>query len=333
MTVTPDTSPQILHIREQPAGDRVTGFYLLTKIESRPKRDGTPYLTMELRDATGRIEAKMWEGFEEILSEAKAGDVIKVAGTIDHYLDTPSLIVSRIRKAAAEEAPNRRAYLPHSDLTAEQAAADLDEIISTITNDPLKTLLEAVFGDEEFRVRFVDAPGGKLWHHATLGGLAEHTISIAWLAAQMAEHYPQLNRDLLVAGALLHDVGKVFELSSEIAFDYTSEGRLLGHIVQGTMFVDNKIDAIPEFPPETRKQLLHLILSHQGDGTMGSPVKPMTVEALVLHYLDDLDSKVNAFEQVREKTPEGQEFSDWVNLMERFFYFKPTESSGDDDDE
>jgi 3'-5' exoribonuclease len=151
------------------------------------------------------------------------------------------------------------------------------------------------------------------------------------LVRSVASHYPQINVDLLSTGAFLHDVGKVFELSSDITIDYSSDGRLLGHIVLGTMLVEKKMEAIEGFPPELRKQLLHLILAHQGDGTMGSPVKPLTLEALMLHYCDEMDSRVNAFMQIKANTPEGQDFSDYVRLMDRFFYFKPVEEMGNPD--
>ncbi|MDD5087303.1 MAG: HD domain-containing protein [bacterium] len=324
MTVTPQTSPPIAEVRALPAGDKVTGFYLLTKFETKPKKNGEPYLEMRLQDSTGHLEAKMWDGFAEIVKEAAVGDVVKVEGTADSFRDLPQLIVTRIRLATEEEAADRRQFLPHSPLSAAEAEQQLLEVIGSITNPHLKALLEAVFA-EEFRRVFLETPGGKMWHHATLGGLAEHTLSLARLADAMAEHYPNLNRDLLVTGALLHDVGKAIELSADVGFDYTIEGRLLGHIVQGTMLVEKTIASLPDFPEETRRQVLHLILSHQGNGEMGSPVKPMTLEALVLHYLDELDSKCDAFERVRAETQEGQDLSKWVNLMERYFYFKPIE--------
>jgi 3'-5' exoribonuclease len=322
MPATPQTTLPIAQVRELPAGDRVTGFYLLTKCETRQKRDGAPYLVLALRDSSGSMDAKKWEDFDEFLANAAIGDIVKVEGIVDRYRDIPGLVVSRIRIATSAEAPDRRMFLAHSSLSAATAQAQTTEHIESIENSWLKSLLEAIFGDEEFQGKFLEAPGGKLWHHAALGGLAEHTLSIIEIADAMSAHYPELNRDLLVTGAFLHDIGKVFELSTEVVIDYTSDGRLLGHIVQGTLFIEQKIAAIEGFPAELRKQLLHLILSHQGDGSMGSPVKPLTLEAIVLHYCDELDSKINAFRQIRAVTPVGQEFSDYVKLMERFFYFK-----------
>lgn len=331
MPVTPETSPALARVRELPAGDKVTGFYLLTKLETKPKRDGTPFLILHLQDSTGKIEAKKWEEFDDFVAAAKPGDVVKVEAAVDRYRDVPGLVVNRIRLTTPEEVTDRRAYLPHSTVTAAEASAMLNSTVDSLTNPHLKKLLQAVFEDAEYRKAFHEAPGGKMWHHAALGGLAEHTIQLARVADGICALYPSLNRDLLITGALLHDVGKVMEYTVEVGIDYSVEGRLIGHIVQGTLFVDRKISEIPDFPAEIRRQVLHLILSHQGEPTMSSPVRPMTPEALALHYLDELDSKLNAFERVRSNTPDGRDFSDYVNLMERFFYLKSIESPGMED--
>lgn len=329
MVVSSETAPPLIEVRGLPAGNRIVGFFLVAKIETKPKRNGEPYLEIRLQDATAHLDAKMWEQFADIAAVVKAGDVVKVDGITDVYNELPQLIVSRIRLATAEEAPDRRRFLPHSPLSTDEARRGLEQTIAAIANTPLRELLTAIFADTDFLVAFLDAPAGKLWHHAALGGLAEHSLSLAGLAMRIADHYPDLNRDLLVAGALLHDAGKVFELTAEPAIDYSSEGRLLGHIVQGTLFIERKIGELENFPPETRRQLLHLILSHQGDGSMGSPVRPMTLEAIVLHYLDELDSKTEAFLRERAKTPAGQELSKYIKLMDRFFYFKPIEGDGE----
>jgi 3'-5' exoribonuclease len=320
MSVTPANTPPLEQVRALPAGDIITGFYLLGKIETRKKKDGNPFLTMSLQDATGSLEAKMWDSFAEFYAGAKSGDVVKVEGRVDHFGGNPQLVVSRIRLATEEEVPDRTQFMPHSPLSAEDAKQLLSELLESIENPNLKAAVAAVYDDPDFLERFLAAPGGKKWHHPTLGGLAEHTISLAKLADQVGQLYDSVDRDLLVSGALLHDIGKVWELSVDLAFDYTAEGRLLGHIVQGTMFLDQKLREIPDFPEETRRQLIHLILSHQGDPSMGSPVKPATLEALVLHYCDQIDSRISAFLRERESA-EGQDFS-WIKLMEQFFYYR-----------
>lgn len=323
--VTLETTLPLARVRELPAGDVIIGFYLLTKIEVKPKRNGGSYLEVRLQDASGSLDLKMWEGFEEFVGSAKIGDVVKIDAVVDRYRDIPALVAQRLRIATDDEAPDKQVFLPHSVLSATDAHRLLFEIIETIQSVSLKQLLLAIFQDAGFLLNFLRASGGKMWHHATIGGLAEHSISMAKIADAMAAHYVDMNRDLIVAGALLHDIGKVFELDSNIAIDYTIEGRLLGHISQGAIFVDRRMGEIADFPAEMRRQLLHLILSHQGDGTMGSPVKPMTLEAIVLHYCDETDSKVNAFLHVKANTPTERDFSDYVKLMERFFYFKPVD--------
>jgi 3'-5' exoribonuclease len=207
--------------------------------------------------------------------------------------------------------------------------SELREFIASLTDEHLQKLLQSLFEDDSIWQQFAETPGGKLWHHPYLGGLAEHTLSLAKLCDLLAAHYKQLNRDLLIAGALLHDIGKIEELETKTGIDYSIEGRLLGHITIGALFVEKSVEQIEGFPEELRRQLLHLILSHQGEGTMGSPVKPMTPEALALHYADDLDSKLNAVERIRANTPEGQPFSDYIKLMERFFYFGTDERESD----
>jgi 3'-5' exoribonuclease len=318
----------IQELRNLPAGDRiVTGFYLLSRLEVRTKKDGAPYLVLELQDATGRIEAQFWDNFRDFQETAQIGQVIKIQGTIGHWQGVARLQVQKARVATPEDgAPEPRDFLAHSTRTPDEMRSELREMIASLCEGPLRQLLTNIFEDEEIWKAFAEAPGGKLWHHAYLGGLAEHTLSLAHLCDVVANYYKRLDRDLLVAGALLHDVGKVTELETKAGIDYSIDGRLLGHITLGALFVEEKIKQIEGFPEETRRRLLHLILSHQGEGTMGSPVRPMTLEALALHYADDLDSKFNALERIRERTPEGQAFSDYIKLMERFFYFGADET-------
>ncbi len=320
-TITPSTSPPLAQVRALPAGDLVTGFYLLTKSETRKKKDGNPFLVLTVQDASGALEAKKWDEFDEFLAAAKVGDVVKVEGRVDHYNNLPSLIISRIRLATEEEAPDKRAFLPHSKLSADDAKAGLAAVIESLRNPHLRNLLRAVFDDAEFLERFLEAPGGKKWHHCTVGGLVEHTLSLARLADCVAGLYPEVDRDLLVTGALLHDVGKVFELSMDMAFDYTSEGRLIGHITEGAMFIERKLLGIEDFPAETRKHVHHLVLSHHGgDPAVSSPVKPATLEALVLHFCDEIDSQTAAFLRERESA-DGQDLS-YIRLKDQYYYFK-----------
>jgi 3'-5' exoribonuclease len=325
--ITPENSPPLHQVRELPAGERVTGFYLLVKSDLKPKRTGGQYLELTLQDATAKISAKMWEGFEDFYTAAAAGNAVKVEGAADRFQGSFSLILSRIRLATAEEVPDPRIFLPHSALSRDEATVRLGVCIASLQNESLRALLMAIFDDTGFLDRYLEVPAGKMWHHAELGGLAEHSLHLVQIADGLSPVFTGLNRDLLVAGALLHDIGKVFELTADTIIDYSIDGRLLGHIYMGAAFIEAKMREIEGFPEEIRRQVLHLVLSHQGDGTMGSPVKPMTEEALVLHYLDEMDSKLNAFARIRRATPAGQDFSDYVKLMDRFFYLNPIDTS------
>jgi len=196
-----------------------------------------------------------------------------------------------------------------------------------VQNTFLRGLLDLIFQDQKIRKAFGDAPGGKLWHHAYLGGLLEHTLSVTKIAEQAAKQYPGINRDLLLTAGLLHDIGKISSYTYRTVIDFTDEGRLLGHIVIGAQMVTDKIKIFPDFPRPLAKELLHLILSHQGKLEQASPVVPMTLEALLLYYADEIDSKANAFLRIqeREKKP-GRTWSSYVNLMNQYFYF------GEDED-
>jgi 3'-5' exoribonuclease len=305
-----------------PAGDKIIGFYLIQKIEVKPTRTGGQYLEMRLQDASGTMHAKMWDSFEEFVALAKAGDAIKLEAVVDRYRDVPDLKATRLRLATKEEVPDPTVFLPRSPISEEDARAQLQHLIGTVKNEHIKALLDAVFHDEAFMHRFLTAPAGKLWHHAVIGGLAEHTIGVTRAVECMCQFYPILNKDLAVTGGLLHDIGKIFELSSDAAIDYSAQGRLLGHVFMGAEFIERKIASLPDFPEDIRLHVIHMILSHQGELDYGSPVKPMTPEALAVHYFDELDSRLEAFRRIREQTPEGQPFSDYVKLMDRYFYLR-----------
>lgn len=320
--VTPQTSPHLSQIRGLPAGDKIIGFYLLAKVEVKPTRIGSQYLEMRLQDESGTLHAKWWDGFEEFAAAAKAGDAVKIEATVDRYRDVPGLVVARIRLATQDEVPDVTIFLPHSDLTPEDAREQIEQLIGTVKNEHLLSLLHSIFHDEELIGRFLTSPAGKLWHHAMIGGLAEHTIGMTRDVDSICPFYPILNHDLAVTGALLHDIGKIFELSADTNIEYNPQGRLLGHIFMGADYVERKIAALPDFPVEIRLQVLHIILSHQGELDNGSPVKPMTPEALMVHYFDELDSRLEAFRRIRDQTPEGRPFSEYVKLMERYFYLR-----------
>jgi uncharacterized domain HDIG len=185
----------------------------------------------------------------------------------------------------------------------------------------LQELLNAFFQDEKTADLFKRAPAAKGFHHIYLGGLLEHTLSVVRLLEKVAEHYPNLNKDMLIAGGILHDIGKIYEFSYDQLIDYSDEGRLIGHIVMGVEMLDKKIAAIPDFPPKLSLELRHLLLSHHGEFEFGSPKRPKTLEALVVHYIDDLDAKLNAFETfVADSTNADSDWTTYNRFFERFLY-------------
>lgn len=282
-------------IRDLKLNEVVTSFYLVRNPQLRLRKTGGPFLTLLFADRTGEIPAVMWEDVEGVGEQVREGDVVKVHGIVGSYQGEPQLTVQRMRLAREDEVPLEE-LLPSTDADVEKLFADLQEVMASLKTEPLRALLARTFAQEGFRKAFVRAPAAKELHHAFLGGLVEHTVSVVKICDAVARHYGEVvDRDLLLASAILHDVGKIFELAWDRSFDYTDEGRLLGHITQGILFVEEQIRAIPDFPPSLRMELLHNIISHHGEFEWGSPRRPKTLEAMILHFVENLDGKVHLF--------------------------------------
>lgn len=309
----------IKHLRP---GDRVLGFFVLRKKELRVKRANNEcYLALELGDQSGRITATVWNDAEALYRKFEVGQAIKAKGTVVEYCGKPHVNVDQIRPARPEEVDTAEAFVPICPKDLGQLWARLDRLVDSVRNEHLGGLLRALFGDGQLRRAFANAPAGKLWHHNYRGGLLEHTVAVAEICDAVHSHYDYLDRDLLLCGALLHDIGKMRELQASGFIDYSDEGRLIGHIVLGAQMVKEKIQALSGFPEELAMRLQHLILAHQGKGEYGSPVAPMTMEAIILYYADELDSKANAFARIIGRDKEaGKKWSRYVELMDRFLY-------------
>jgi len=314
-------SKPIKHFR---AGDRIVAFFVIRKKELRTKKaDGSPYLALELGDSSGRISATLWEHVAQYSDDFRVGDIVKVQGTVIDYNKGLSFHIDRIRKVRPEDEIHPNLFLPENPKNLNDLEERFREILASVTHPFLSELLHRIFDESTFWDAFRRAPGGKLWHHNRIGGLMEHTIGVAEICLKASEQYPLISRDLLISGALLHDIGKVESYQTGAGFiDYTDEGRLLGHIVLGANRVEKEIDRIPDFPAELKKKLLHVILSHQGELEQGSPVVPMMIEAIVLYHADEMDSKADAFSRIikGEMTPD-KKWSNYVNLLNRFIYF------------
>ncbi len=281
------------YVADLQADQSVTSFFLVCDKEIRTGSTGRAYLRLELGDRTGTIEARMWEKFEDLVATFDRDHFVKVQGRIEEYRGRSQIIVDRIRLAPDSEI-DPADFFPHTAEDVEALHGELRAHVSGMSDPWLRRLLQSVLDDPGISARLKRAPAAKTMHHAWLGGLIEHVAGLCRLCKLVAGHYPETNLDLLLAGAILHDIGKIEELSYDRSLGYTEPGQLLGHIVQGLAIVGRKMDAIPGFPPPLRSLVEHLIVSHHGRHEFGSPKLPAFREALLLHYLDDLDSKMAA---------------------------------------
>jgi 3'-5' exoribonuclease len=270
----------------------ITTFFLVHEKEIRSTREGKPYLRLELGDRSGTIEARMWEQFDSA-KDINRDDFVKVQARVEIYRNKPQLSLQQLRLAKPEEV-DLADFLPHTKEDVGRLYAQLHEYADSIGNPWLKKLVTGIINDPAIAVRYKRAPAAKVMHHAYLGGLLEHVISLCGLAKQTAAHYRELDADLLLTAAILHDVGKLDELCYERAIGYTVEGQLVGHIMMEFETVSKAMDAIEGFPANLKTVVQHLLISHHGQYEFGSPKLPMIREALVFHYLDDLDSKLAA---------------------------------------
>jgi len=304
-------------------GQRFTGFFMLRKKELRTKKESSElYLSLELGDASGRIWGSVWQNVQESYKAITVGKPVKILATAIEYKDKLHLNVDKVRPAHAEDRIDMRQFIPTGSQDPEAMYSRLIEKVNTINNNHLRQLLKDIFTASDFKNNFSRAPGGKLWHHAYIGGLLEHTLAVTSIAEMVAGLYHGINLDMLLAGAMLHDIGKVKEYRVDGVIDFSDEGRLHGHITIGYHIVAECIDRIEDFPKALRDELLHLILSHQGSRENASPVVPMTPEAMILYYADELDSKVNALQRIiRKEKNSDRHWSAFVPLLERFIYF------------
>jgi len=280
--------------------DTITSSFVVAAKQVKSKKNGEPYLALTLADRSGSLEAKMWDGVTEAMDRFDAQDVVKVKGLISKYNGRMQLTVHQIRKL--EEAELDYAdYLPKTSKDVEQLWNTLKGFIASFQNPHLKALVTAFMDDPEIERGYKNAPAAKTLHHAFIGGLLDHVISLFTLCDSVAKNYPQIDRDLLLTGAFLHDIGKLYELNYARAFGYTTDGQLRGHMIIELEMLHKKLGGLKDFPPRLQTLIEHLIISHHGQYEFGSPKLPMFPEALMLHYLDDLDSKMESMRAHFEK--------------------------------
>jgi 3'-5' exoribonuclease len=269
-----------------------SSFVVITK-QVKPKKTGEPYLSLTLADRCGQIEAKMWDNVEDALDAFDQEDYLKVKGLLNKYKNRFQLTIHKLRRLSDAEV-DFADYLPKTTKNIDEQWLTIGEYVSTFQDQGLRTLVQILMADPEIAAGYRSAPAAKGLHHAYIGGLLDHVVSLFRSCDLVCRNYPQINRDLLLTGAFLHDIGKIYELSYTRSFSYTSRGQLLGHMIIELEMLQKKIAQIPGFPDEMKILLEHLIISHHGQYEFGSPKLPMFPEALMLHYLDDLDSKMES---------------------------------------
>jgi len=271
----------------------ITSSFVVASKQVKAKKSGEPYLALILADRTGQIEAKMWDNVEEFIDGFEQEDFLKVKGLINRYKNRFQLTIHKLRKLGEAEI-DFADYLPKTTKDIGELWRELAGLVATFQDSDLKALIELFMADPEIAEAYRNAPAAKTLHHAYIGGLLDHVVSLFRSCDLVCQNYPQVNRDLLLAGAFFHDIGKIHELTYKRSFSYTTRGQLLGHMIIELEMLQSKIAKLPDFPAEKKTLIEHLIISHHGQYDFGSPKLPMFAEALMLHYLDDLDSKMEA---------------------------------------
>jgi len=277
-------------------------YFLVLAKQQRTTKTNKPYLNLILGDKTGQLEGRVWDLSDpRIAKDFDRGDIVKARGSASRFDDRLQMKVEQLRKATATEA-DKADLLPSTTYDVDDLWRQLLGFVDSFTEPNLKLLLTTLLGDPAIAQAYREAPAARQLHHAWLGGLLEHVVSLLKLAERVIPNYPLLHRDLLLTGVILHDIGKVRELSWDIGFEYTVEGTLLGHIQMGVEQVEKTIDSLPDFPPRLKTLVIHMILSHHGKLEFGSPKLPMIPEAIVLNFVDDLDAKMQAVTSEFEKS-------------------------------
>jgi len=282
-------------------------IYLVLSKQHRTTRNAKPYISLILGDNSGQIEARIWDPLDtRIAPEFAKGDVVKVRGCSSKFEGVLQLKIDLLRKLAPTEF-DRSDLLPATTYDIDALWQQVEHAIASFTDPDLQRLVVAILAVPSVREAFIEAPAAKQLHHAFLGGLLEHVVSLLGLAEKVVPHYPILMRDLVLTGIILHDIGKIHELAWSTGFEYTLEGQLLGHIQIGSAMIEKTIDALPDFPPRLKTLVLHMILSHHGKLEFGSPKLPMIPEALMLNFLDDMDAKMQTLaSEFQKATRQGK---------------------------
>lgn len=315
-------------IEELKEGDYVDDLFLVKSSKLAETRAGKPCLFLDLADKSGEISGPVWDNAEKVATISRVGDFLRLRAQVQIYRDKLQLRIEHIETVDKEQVALAD-FVPASVYDLDKMAHKLQKIVASVENPWIRKLLNRFFQKGEMWESFQTAPAAKGIHHAYVGGLLEHCLSMAGVADMVSKHYPGVDRSLLLAGVFLHDIGKLQELRENTGLvEYTTVGRLKGHLVMGSELVAEQANRIKDFPGELLLQVQHLILSHHGRQEFGSPTVPMTPEAFLLSFIDDLDSKMNLLEQLRRKQQaEGHQWTEYQRSLERFLYLGPLEQA------
>jgi len=293
-------------------GTTVDEVYLLAAKEDRTTKAGKPFFKLKLGDRSGAVDCMVWDT-GTMDPGLQPGDLVLVSGRVSEYQGKPQVEANKV-STAPEGSASPRDFLPATYRDVEELKGFLRFHIDSVHDKDFAALLKQIFGDADFFELFASAPAAKVYHHAYLGGLLEHTVAVAEMCDFVGQQYGRIDRDLLMTAALLHDIGKTQELSFETTIDFTDAGRFLGHVIQGVTLISEQAAKLSSFPETKLQQLLHCVVSHHGELEWGSPKRPKTIEALILHHVDNLDAKVKGFLEIVE----GSRQAPWTDLRNLF---------------
>ncbi|HOZ46018.1 MAG TPA: HD domain-containing protein [Candidatus Hydrogenedentes bacterium] len=302
-------------------GDVVNDHFLAVHKDLRTQPNGAKFLGMVFKDRTGDIGGVLWQNAASVARMFEVGDVVNVRGTVTSYQQRLQIRVEQV--LPLKDGEYNTADLVFAPANTEEILDGLGALLDTVENPWLRQLIDAFWGDKEFMEAFSKAAAGKKWHHAYPGGLAKHCYEVARIAHAVADLFPDLDREVLLTAVFLHDIGKIEEMRHELVVEYSTPGRLLGHLDIGASMLRERIGGIEGFPEDLKLQLLHCVLAHHGELANGSPVVPKTLEAIVLYHCDNLDAQADAAARIIGETRDkGQAWSEYVQLIERQFWVK-----------
>jgi len=316
-------------VSELVPGNKVNSKFLVHRKEIRERRDGQLYLSFKLGDRTGLIGAVMWDGIGPVKDAVKQDDFVEIVGMVGTFNEKIQITLTKVRKCP-EDSADFSDFLPKTERDPHAMFEELKGLLDGISDRFIKKLIGLFVDDPEFCRKFVSAPAAVEVHHAFLGGLVEHTLSVVGALDKLSMVYPNADKDLLLAGGFLHDIGKVTEYEYTRRIDFSDKGRLIGHLVIGYEMVNAKIDEIDDFPDELRLKIGHMILSHHGEYEWRSPVLPMFLEACILHFVDNMDTKIKMFHEAADRQKEiSAHWSDFHKYLGRQIYLGEREAGKD----